>query len=285
MSLPRSTLLDALAGSIVDAADLACDLRRQTHDRDLDEIGIAEIPRAIEVGAAHRFDLQVQGRRGQQPLRLEVVRLEDVQHLDQRHAAGADRRHRDDLVAAIEAAQRRALPGLVLRQILSRDQAAVRFHVVGDAIRDPAFVEDVGAVRGDRAERLAEIGEHHPVALAPLAATRLAVRGDRGREVGHPAGELAVEAARETGRQRESLLGEQDAGHHDVLPRQLAELPVRARQPADGAGHARREIPRPRQADVDLAVGAEIHRPRRLERGLLTIVERRHAAARRCGRS
>ena len=69
MSLPSSTLLDAFAGSIVDAADLRVLLRRQPRDRHLDEVGIAEMARAIEVGAAHRFDLQVQRRRGQQALR------------------------------------------------------------------------------------------------------------------------------------------------------------------------------------------------------------------------
>ena len=58
--------------------------RGELRDRDADEIGVAQVPRSIEIRAAHRLDLEVDGRRGQQPLLLQVERFEDVQHLDER---------------------------------------------------------------------------------------------------------------------------------------------------------------------------------------------------------
>ena len=92
------------------------------------------------------------------PIAREVVALEDVEHLDQRDAAGARRRHRDDLVAAIRAADRRALLRLVLREILLGDQPAVAPHLRGDQSRGLARVEAVAALVADARERTREIG-------------------------------------------------------------------------------------------------------------------------------
>ena len=45
-------------------------LRRELGDRDGRRSPVAEMPRAIEVGAPHRFDLEMKGRRREQPLVL-----------------------------------------------------------------------------------------------------------------------------------------------------------------------------------------------------------------------
>ena len=73
------------------------------------EIGIAEVVRAIRVGALHRLGHQVDRVSGPTAHLRDVVALEDVEHLDDRDAAGADRRHGDHFVAAVGALDRHAL--------------------------------------------------------------------------------------------------------------------------------------------------------------------------------
>ena len=58
----------ACSMSIVARDLLRVFLRRQLRDRDSTKSGSPRIPRAIEIGAPHRFDLRVQRRRGQQAL-------------------------------------------------------------------------------------------------------------------------------------------------------------------------------------------------------------------------
>ena len=145
-------------------------------------------------------------------------------------------------------------------------------------------VERVRAVGGDGSQRLAEIREDDAIAGGPLAAARLAVRRDGRGESAHRAGHFAVQAARERGRHREALLGQLGGRQDDVLPRQLAELPVRARHAAHGARHAGRQIARRRERSIDVAVLADVHRRRRLARRGLAVVEGRGVAVRLCGR-
>jgi len=85
----------------------------QPGNRDIGEIRIAEMSGAIEVGAAAGLDQQVERPRREALVRLQIERFEDVEHLDERHAARAGRRHGDDLVAEEGAADRRPLLGLV----------------------------------------------------------------------------------------------------------------------------------------------------------------------------
>ena len=236
------------AGSIDAATSRACSFevslrdrhRRRSRDRrggarDRDRRGASPRSARCSAGGVSR------------PFDFEIERLEDVEHLDQRDAAGARRRHRDDLVAAVGAAYRRALLGLVGGEILLRDQPAVGLHVLGDAIGDPALVEGVGAVGGDRAQRLAEIARARgdrprPTRRRPACRTR---RPTRETAPSRPAarGSGCARARPTSG----SPLGQRDAGHDDVLPRQLAELLVRELEAAHGAGHARREVAGRRQ--------------------------------------
>ena len=165
----------------------------------------------IEVGAAHRFDLQ-------------VLRFGDAKPFAFRSIASSMfsisiSATPPELGGAIDtiskpaerAAHRRALLGLVLREVLFGDQPAVGRHVVGDAIGDPSLVERVGTIGRNRAQRLAEILEHEPIAAGPRAAARLAVGRDRGRKLAHRARRSAVESARQRRRNREAVFRQQHA--------------------------------------------------------------------------
>ena len=211
-------------------------------------------------------------------LRGETVRLQHVERLEQQDAARTGRRHRDHFVPAVVPPQRFPFLCLVRGQIGLRDQPAVRFHVFGDRVGNPSFIEGVRAVESDRAQRLREIGQDETIAAAPCATARFSVRFDRRRKMPHCPGELTVETARERIGDDESLLREIDGRHHDVLPRELAEPPMGARESADGAGHAGREVAFRRQRAVDLPVLVQIHRSRRFRGRLLAVIERRRLA-------
>ena len=87
----------------------------------------------------------------------EIEMLEDVEHLDQLGAA-AGRRIAGDTVAAIGAPQR--LSGLRLRagDVRGSEQRPVSAHVCGDLGGNLAFVEVVGAARGDARQRPRHVG-------------------------------------------------------------------------------------------------------------------------------
>ena len=248
--------------------------RGELRDRDVDEIGVAQVSRSIQERAAHRLDLEVDGWRGQQPLLLQVERFEDVQHLDESDPPRARRRHRDDLVTSIGAADWLSLFGLVRREIVLGNEAAVRFHVVGDAVGDPSCVKSLGSVVGDCAQRLREIAKYQAISRRPVTAARLRVSCNRHRKLGHASMQLTVQRAGKRLRQGESVFRQTDRRHDDLPPWKLAEPLVRQLQPSNGAGHAGRQITGSRQAAVDLAVGAEVHRASRFQRCFLPIVER-----------
>ena len=132
--------------------------RDQPLDRRLHAHGVAEEGGAVGIGELHRLDHQVQ------PARVvagEVaVAFEDVENLDQDHAAGGGRRHRHDVVAAIAAAHRRALDRPVVLEVLARHHAAGRAHRRGDPAGDLALVERSRAAARDRRQRLGEVALH-----------------------------------------------------------------------------------------------------------------------------
>src|SRR5437762_10247224 len=94
---------------------------------------------------------------GTWPQLRQIVALENVEHLDERDAARAGRRHRDDLVAAIRAFHGRAADRIVILQILARDEAAVREHLLLQRLRRLALVETGWPLRGDPLERSREL--------------------------------------------------------------------------------------------------------------------------------
>ena len=92
--------------------------------------------------------------------------FEDVQRLQQHDAAGRRQRHRDDVVAAIVAAHRRADHGLIRFQIVRRHDAAGIADRLRQLFGDRSFVKSARPLLGDGRKRRREIGLDQPVAFA-----------------------------------------------------------------------------------------------------------------------
>ena len=118
-------------------------LRGQLRHRHVHAIGIAKEPGAVGIRALHGLDHQEDLLRVR--LAGEIVAFEDVEHFDQGNAAGGRRRHRNEIVAAVGAAHRRAFDGAIVFQILRGHHAARRLHGGRELLRDGAFVERAGA--------------------------------------------------------------------------------------------------------------------------------------------
>ncbi|MCY1355985.1 hypothetical protein D9M68_526480 [compost metagenome] len=160
--------------------------------------------------------------------------LDDAKDLRDRDAAGGGRRHAAHLILAIGGADRRALPGLVVGQVVQRGHAGRGVAVVGgldlvdDGLGDRAvLVEGVGAVRGDGAEHIGqrrvldggvdrargavgiqEIRRHFRIALD------IGHRGRAGDRGGH------------AWRDGEAVRGQLDGRREQLLPRLLAVFAV-----------------------------------------------------------
>ena len=165
------------------------------------------------------------------PRQIEI--LEDVQHLEQHHAA-ARRLVGRDPIAAIVAPQRRVsdrLPGL---QVLDREQRLVLLHVLGDRLGDLARIEDIGAALGDGAQGLAVVAVDDLVA-DPLgravgpAVERAGGVGEAGALVIGRAAERAVVGPPvvDVRPHRPAALRPGDGRLDDARPRQAAVLLVR----------------------------------------------------------
>ncbi len=120
-------------------------------------VRVAQVLAAVGVRQLHRLGHDVHGVRAAVAHLLQGEVLEDVQHLDDVHPARAGRGHGRDVVAPEGAAHRLALDDAVVGQVLHRDQAVVPRHVGGDAARDLAPVEGVGAALGDLLQRPGQI--------------------------------------------------------------------------------------------------------------------------------
>src|SRR3954453_6721424 len=95
----------------------------------------------------------------------EIIALQDVERLAQRHAARARWRCGDDMIAAIIALDRFELANLVPREIGPGEDAATGLARIGDRGTDWTVIKGVGALGGDRRERVGEISLNEPVAL------------------------------------------------------------------------------------------------------------------------
>jgi hypothetical protein len=216
-------------------------LRDQPRDRHvLVEIRIAEVARAVRIGALHRLGHQVHGVRGGEAHRREIVAFEQVQHLDQHDAARARRRHRDHLVAAVGAANRRPFLCRVVLQIFARDQAAVGQHLLFEQHRRLALVEAGRPFGRNPLERPCEIGLFQRLACFVRRAV-LRELCDRRRVLLHPR-QHVPERARESLGQHEAVARQRDCRIDQPLPRQLALFLPRHVQAGDGAGDADREV-------------------------------------------
>ena len=107
----------------------------------------------------------------------------DVEDLADRHAAGAGRRGRDDVVATVAAAHGRALDDLVAPEILEREDPAIGLAGGDDGIGDRPAIEGIGPVPGDKLQGLRELRLDQAVA----GGEGLALLQENGRDIASPA--------------------------------------------------------------------------------------------------
>ena len=86
--------------------------------------------------------------------------FENVEKLNDVHAAGTRRRHGKDIVATIGAVHRCTHHGPVVVQIVERDQTAVRRHVGGNFPGNVAAVKRIGSCSAIWPEGLRQITLH-----------------------------------------------------------------------------------------------------------------------------
>ena len=96
-------------------------------------VRVADEPIEVGIGELLRLDEVMQVRRRVVPHRLEVVRLEDAQHLERRDALVV-RRQLPHAVAAERHRDRRHPVGCVLLQVVERDEAVERRQSRDDAL-------------------------------------------------------------------------------------------------------------------------------------------------------
>ena len=154
----------ALAGRVV--------LRNQGRHRRIDEGGIAEIARAIGVGAFHRLDDQMQRGRGALLHVGHRKAFEDIQRLQQHDAARRRQRHRHDVIAAIVAAHRRADHRLVGFEIVCCHDAAGVGDRLHQLLGDGSFVEAARTLFDDCRQRCREIALDQRCRLRATACRR-----------------------------------------------------------------------------------------------------------------
>ena len=156
---------DARLGRVDRSANLlGVALVQQAIERVLHEVRIAEIAVAIDVRMPHGLYLVVHRLRGAKPEILQRIALEDVEDLADNHSAGAWRRRRHDVVAAIVAFDRCELAHLVLLQIGLADDAISHGARSRDRLGDRALVKCFGAAPGDQAQCFRQILLHQPIA-------------------------------------------------------------------------------------------------------------------------
>ena len=154
----------AWAGSMPARSCLRIGLRHQPRERRRDGGGIAQEGGAVRIGALHRLDQEMRPQHAVGTELAAAVAFQDVEHLDQHHAARGGWRHRDDVVAAIAPAHRRAQQRLVVLEIIARHDAAFGPHRRDQLVGDGAFVEGARAVAGDRRQGVGQIALHQGVA-------------------------------------------------------------------------------------------------------------------------
>ncbi len=96
---------------------------------------------------------------------IELVAFENIEHLQNRHAARARRRHCNHRAISIRADQRLAPHGFIVFKIFERHHTAVVFDRFDDRRGDPALVKNLSALLRDRFESFGQIRLPDQVAL------------------------------------------------------------------------------------------------------------------------
>jgi hypothetical protein len=219
---------------------------------------VAEKFRPVEIATLHRLDQKMRARR---VVHLaELVTLEDVEHLEQHDAPGRRRRHRENVVTAIAAADRRVFDRLVAGKIGARHDAARRLHGAGDVGGDGAVIERGGSVAGDVVERVGKIALDQRIAWRQHAAVGFEKDLRRGRPLREPPlvqlqriGDILFDrdaVARQRNRRRDQLRQREFA---------RAVFRMRQRQSRDRPGHAHRQRRFARFLRIGIALRVEEH--------------------------
>ena len=208
--------------------------RDQFGRRQLDEIGIGVEAGPVGVGQLLGLDEQVPVIGGLRPHLLEIVRGEDIEHLQDGDAL-ARRRQLPDLVAAIVRADRLDPGRGVIGEILERKQPADLVRIGDDLLGDHALVENLRAFPRDRLVDPAQVRILEHVA----GPGRVAI-GEIGRQgirrfaqaflgLGPPSGDDLGD--------RKALLGVLDGRTQNIREGQLAELLMQVVPARNAAGH------------------------------------------------
>ena len=193
---------------------------------------------AIGKGDLQHFGQMMDGAGGAEPHRGDIVALENVQHLHDVHAGGRGRRRAEDFPAAIISPDRRALDGLVRCEILARDEAAMRFHVIQQDVAERTAIERRLAVARDGGERLGIFGLHHAIACVQRRSMRKINRGDR--LVSQHLGRGIDDAFVQIGRRQKAARGVPDRRLHDIGQTHGPEPLLRLAPGLERAGHGDR---------------------------------------------
>ena len=202
------------------------------------EVGVAQEAGAVGEGAAHRFGYPVHVGCRAVAGGAQVPAFEHVQHLHQRHPAGARRWHRQHGMAAVGAPDRLAHPRRVGGQIRQGDESAVRRHLARQQLGGASGVEPAWSLLRNPLQR------RRQVRLPEAVACR--VRHSSFREGGHR--RRVARHPRQDGRQRrgpvvgqdETVARQGDGRLQQPPPRQAAMIHPGAVQPGHRAGHADR---------------------------------------------
>ena len=196
-------------------------LRGQPLDRHVDEVRIAAGGGAVGEGdLEHLGEIMDRGRRAEAEL-CDIIAFENVEHLRDVHAGGRGRRRSQNLPAAIIGADWLAFDGLVAREILAGDEAAIPLHVVDEDIAERTVIQRRLATLGDVGQRFRIFRLHH--ALTNLQRRPLGQIDRRNLLVlQHLLGAVGNTFV-QVGRRRIAARGVLDRGLHDIGERHGAE--------------------------------------------------------------
>ena len=133
--------------------------------RHLHEVRVAEIFRAVGVGAFFRFRHHLHGIRAAEAELVHIEVFKNVEDLHNVNAPGRRRRHGEDLVPAVGAANRLALYRLVVRQIRFGDESAVLLHLLCNLVGNRPFVEGIRTVLRNQLQAFSEVLLHQLITL------------------------------------------------------------------------------------------------------------------------
>ena len=252
-------------------------LGSQSGLRHFDESRVAQVFGAVGVGQLHRLGQIVDGLRAVGAVIGQRIAFQQIQDLDDVDAAGAGGRHGHHLVAAVAAADRRALFHLVAGEVSLVDQAAVARHFRHDLVGDAALIKGFWPLFRDQAQRLSQIALHQLFACAQRAAV-----AEKHRAAAVPSAQIVFfhfQHFRQRLRHREALLRQLHRRSNHLGQRQAAPALLGVSQPGHRAGHAHRQVGVQRPAVNYLALSIQIHVAAGLGRRDLAEIQRNVAAA------